>query len=156
MKLKITITTRLVFWITLLVLLLVGAVLFVIQIREAKILKDETEERALIQARYVADANLQSLVRQDWDAVQKYVDAHIDEHLLEAPEAKRYPFKQSPGHVSRAVIQSHPEEQSTGVQVVVGASFTGKKRQADHPAGPWFCGSCQRHDVVEGQILPRR
>ncbi len=78
MKIKITIYTRLVFWITLLVLLLFGAVLFVIQIREAGILRDETEARALLQARYVADANLQSLVRQDWDAVQKYVDAHID------------------------------------------------------------------------------
>jgi signal transduction histidine kinase len=77
-KIKITIYTRLVFWITLLVLLLFGAVLFVIQIREAGILQDETEARALLQARYVADANLQSLVRQDWDAVQKYVDAHID------------------------------------------------------------------------------
>jgi signal transduction histidine kinase len=80
-KLKITITTRLVFWITLLVLLLVGAMLFVIQIREAKILKDETEERALIQARYVADANLQSLVRQDWTAIQRYVDDHVKEDL---------------------------------------------------------------------------
>ena len=81
MKLKITITTRLVFWITLLVLLLVGAVLFVIQIREAKILKDETEERALIQARYVADYNLLSLVRQDWTAVQRYIDDHVKQDL---------------------------------------------------------------------------
>jgi signal transduction histidine kinase len=76
-KLKITIYTRLVFWITLLVLLLFGAVLFVIQMREAAILRDATQARALLQARYVADANLQSLVRQDWDAVQVYVDAHI-------------------------------------------------------------------------------
>jgi signal transduction histidine kinase len=76
-KLKITIYTRLVFWITLLVLLLFGAVLFVIQMREAAILRDATRARALLQARYVADANLQSLVRQDWDAVQEYVDAHI-------------------------------------------------------------------------------
>ncbi|MCU0244805.1 MAG: hypothetical protein MUE80_08830 [Acidobacteria bacterium] len=81
MKLKITITTRLVFWIALLVLLLVGAVLFVIQIREAKILKDETEERALIQARYVADYNLLSLVRQDWTAVQRYIDDHVKQDL---------------------------------------------------------------------------
>ncbi len=77
MKLKISIYTRLVFWITLLVFLLFGAVLFVIQIREAKILQDETESRALLQARYIADANLQSLSHQDWQAVQKYVDEHI-------------------------------------------------------------------------------
>jgi len=81
-KLKISIYTRLVFWITLLVCLLFGAVLFVIQIREARILQDETEARALIQARYMADANLLSLTRLDWQAVQKYVDTHIAGDLV--------------------------------------------------------------------------
>ncbi len=76
MKLKISIYTRLVFWITLLVCLLFGAVLFVIQIREARILRDETEARALIQAQYMADANLLNLLRPDWQAIQKYVDDH--------------------------------------------------------------------------------
>jgi len=75
-KLKISIYTRLVFWIALLVCLLFGAVLFVIQIREAKILQDETKSRALLQARYIADANLQNLSHQDQPAVQKYVDEH--------------------------------------------------------------------------------
>ncbi|MCX6572596.1 MAG: ATP-binding protein [Candidatus Aminicenantes bacterium] len=82
MKLKISIYTRLVFWITLLICLLFGAVLFVIQIREARILRDETEARALLQARYMADANLQNLSRQDWQAVQKYVDGHIAGDLI--------------------------------------------------------------------------
>jgi signal transduction histidine kinase len=81
-KLKISIYTRLVFWITLLVFLLFGSVLFVIQIREARILRDETKARALIQAQYMADANFQSLLRQDWQAVQKYVDGHIAGDLI--------------------------------------------------------------------------
>ncbi len=76
MKLKISIQTRLVFWITALVLLLFGAVLFVIQIREAKILQDEAKARALLQARYVADANLIPLSHTDWPAIQDYVDTH--------------------------------------------------------------------------------
>jgi signal transduction histidine kinase len=75
-KLKISIYTRIVFWITLLVCLLFGSVLFVIQIREAKILRDETEARAVLQARYMADANLQNLSHQDSPALQKYVDDH--------------------------------------------------------------------------------
>jgi signal transduction histidine kinase len=75
-KLKLSIYTRLFFWITLLVCFLFGAVLFVIQIREARILQDETKTRALLQARYMADANLQNLSREDWQAVQKYVDEH--------------------------------------------------------------------------------
>jgi signal transduction histidine kinase len=81
-KLKISIYTRLVFWITLLVLLLFGAVLFVIQIREAGILQTETAARARLQAQYIADANLQSLLRQDWQAVRKYVDDHIAGDLI--------------------------------------------------------------------------
>jgi signal transduction histidine kinase len=75
-KLKISIYTRLVFWITLLVVLLFGAVLFVIQIREARILQGEAEARALLQARYVADANLVNVSHQDWLAIQDYVDSH--------------------------------------------------------------------------------
>ena len=82
MRLKISIYTRLVFWITLLVVLLFGAVLFVIQIREAKILQDESETRALLQARYVADANLQSLLHQDSPAIQAYVDTHCTGDLV--------------------------------------------------------------------------
>jgi signal transduction histidine kinase len=81
-KLKISIYTRLVFWITLLVLFLFGAVLFVIQIREARILKAETETRAQLQARYMADANFLSLARLDWQAVKKYVDTHIAGDLV--------------------------------------------------------------------------
>ena len=76
MKLKVSIHARLLFWITLLVVLLFGAVLFVIQIREARILQDETEARARLQARYIADANLRSLTLQDWQAVREYVEAH--------------------------------------------------------------------------------
>ena len=82
MKLKISITTRLVFWITLLVFLLFGAILFVIQIREAKILQDETKVRAFLQARYMADANLLSLSHQDWQAIQNYVDGHSTGELV--------------------------------------------------------------------------
>jgi signal transduction histidine kinase len=75
-KLKISIYTRLVFWITLLVCILFGAVLFVIQRREAQTLFKETQTRALLQARYMEDANLPSIVRPDQVAIQKYVDGH--------------------------------------------------------------------------------
>jgi signal transduction histidine kinase len=81
-KLKISIYTRLVFWITLLVCLLFGSVLFVIQISAEKILSDETKNRAELQARYLADANVLSLLRSDRDAVQRSVDAKVDGDLL--------------------------------------------------------------------------
>jgi len=81
-KLKVSIYTRLVFWITLLVLFLFGAVLFVIQIREARILEDETRTRAELQARAMADYNTPNLYRSDWEAVQKYVETHITGDLV--------------------------------------------------------------------------
>ena len=76
MKLKVSIYWRLVFWITLLVVLLFGAVLFVIQKREARILQGEAQARALIQAHLMADANVQSLSHNDQPAIQNYVDTH--------------------------------------------------------------------------------
>ena len=81
MKLKISIYWRLVFWITLLVLLLVGAVLFVVQRREAAILSVEAEARAVLIAESLRDANYESLFRRDRDAIQDYVDAHSSESL---------------------------------------------------------------------------
>ena len=81
MKLKISIYWRLVFWITLLVLLLVGAVLFVVQRREAAILSAEAEARAVLIAESLRDANYESLFRPDRDAIQDYVDGHASEDL---------------------------------------------------------------------------
>jgi signal transduction histidine kinase len=110
-KLKISIYTRLVFWITLLVVLLFGAVLFVIQIREAGILRDETKTRAFLQAQYMADANLQSLSLQDWRAVQGYVDTHITGDLvyIVVYDREGQPF------VSNPLIRSHGEIVSTSL-----------------------------------------
>jgi len=81
MRLKISIYWRLVFWITLLVLLLVGAVLFVIQRREAAILSADAEARAVLIAENLGDANYDSLFRPDRDAIQDYVDGHASEEL---------------------------------------------------------------------------
>jgi signal transduction histidine kinase len=81
MRLKIPIYWRLVFWITLLVLLLVGAVLFVVQRRAAAILSAEAEARAVLIAESLGDANYESLLRQDRDAIQEYVDGHASEDL---------------------------------------------------------------------------
>ena len=78
MKLKVSIYSRLVFWITLLVVLLFGAVLFVIQKREARILQSEAQHRALLLATYMADANLQFLSHNDQPAMQDYVDKHCN------------------------------------------------------------------------------
>jgi signal transduction histidine kinase len=79
---KISIYTRLVFWITLLVCLLFGAVLFVIQKREAQTLFEETRSRAFLQVRYVADANQPSFARPDQLAIQGYADDNIKDDIF--------------------------------------------------------------------------
>jgi len=76
MKLKISIYWRLLFWITLLVVVLVGALLFVVQRREAAILSADAESRAVLIAESLRDANFESLLRSDRDAIQEYVDSH--------------------------------------------------------------------------------
>ena len=81
MKLKISITTRLIFWITSLLCVLFGAILFVIQRFEARTLFEETRSRAELQARHMAEVNLPRYYLSDRSAVQKYVDDHIDDDL---------------------------------------------------------------------------
>jgi signal transduction histidine kinase len=102
-KLKISIYTRLVFWIALLVCLLFGAVLFVIQRREAQTLFEETRTIAFLQAKYMADANVQSLLRTDQDAIQKYVDGHVSDDM---PYIVFYDREGRP-YAANALIQSH-------------------------------------------------
>ncbi|HPW17346.1 MAG TPA: ATP-binding protein [Candidatus Aminicenantes bacterium] len=81
MRLKFSIYGRLVFWITFLVLFLVGAVLFIVQRREAAILSAEAEARAVLIAESLRDANFNSLFRPDREAIQDYVDSHVSEDL---------------------------------------------------------------------------
>jgi signal transduction histidine kinase len=81
-KLKISIYSRLVFWITLLVFSLFGAVLVVTQISAGRILSDDMKNRAELQARYLADANFLSLMRADREAIQKSVDAKVGGDIL--------------------------------------------------------------------------
>ena len=81
MKLKISIYWRLLFWITLLVVVLVGALLFVVQRREAAILSADAESRAVLIAESLRDANFESLLRSDRDAIQEYVDGHAGQDL---------------------------------------------------------------------------
>jgi signal transduction histidine kinase len=80
-KLKLSIYKRLVFWITLLVCILFGAILFVIQGREVQTLFEQTRVRAVLIAQYMKQLNLQPLVRYDRDAIQANIDSQVDNQL---------------------------------------------------------------------------
>jgi signal transduction histidine kinase len=80
-KLKLSIYKRLIFWITLLVCILVGAVLFVIQGREVQTLFEQARGRAVLIARYMAEINQQPLVRYDTDTIQANINKQVDDRL---------------------------------------------------------------------------
>ncbi len=157
MKLKISIYSRLVFWITLLVCILFGAVLFVIQISAEKILSDETKNRAELQARYLADANVLSLMRSDRDAIQRSVDAKVGGDILyivfydragqpyvadKAVRANDKIFRES--HVSEYMTRNDPPfSEATRIQFQGGWV---RVREVEVPISP------QDSDVIWGSV----
>jgi len=135
-RLKIPIYWRLVFWITLLVLFLVGAVLFVIQRREAAILSAEAEARAILIAESLRDANYRSLFLWDRDAIQEYVDSHVREDL---PYIIFYDQDGRP-YVSSPLLRTR-EDIDLGSRILPDAA----------PGDPAF--SEERRIVVQGQTI---
>jgi signal transduction histidine kinase len=80
-KLKLSITKRLIFWITLLVCILFGAVLFVIRGRVFQALYGQARTEALLNAQYMKQENLQPLSRQDWPAIEDNIDQQVGDQL---------------------------------------------------------------------------
>jgi signal transduction histidine kinase len=80
-KIKLSIYKRLIFWITLLVCILVGAVLFVIQRREVQTLFEQARGRAVLIARHMAEINQQPLVRYDTETIKANIDQQVDDQL---------------------------------------------------------------------------
>jgi signal transduction histidine kinase len=80
-KIKLSIYKRLILWITVLVCILFGAVLFIIQRREVATLFDQARSQALLVAQYLKQLNLQLLARYDRDAIQANVDGEVNDTL---------------------------------------------------------------------------
>ncbi|MDD8026811.1 MAG: ATP-binding protein [Acidobacteriota bacterium] len=82
MSVPLSIQKRFTFWVAALVLVLVGAIIWVIQKREVAIIFDEFRSRALLTASNLADVNRSSLLVWDVEALQADIDAQIDENRL--------------------------------------------------------------------------
>jgi len=81
-KLKFSLSTRLAAWITILVSFLVMTILFVIQRREVSTIFEETKNRGLLIASYVAYMNLRPLILWDLETIQKNVEDQADDNLV--------------------------------------------------------------------------
>jgi signal transduction histidine kinase len=80
-KLKLSITKRLILWITVLVGILFGAVLFVIRGRVFQALYTQARTEALLNAQYMKQENLQPLSRGDWHAIEDNIDQQVGDQL---------------------------------------------------------------------------
>ena len=71
-------------WITLLLVFLVGAILWVIEKREVQTIFEESKNKAVLIARNMADINLRSLLIWDVDAIQSNIRDEVNDKLLYA------------------------------------------------------------------------
>lgn len=80
--LKISLYTRFMVSITVILFLLVGLILFVIEKREVKIIVKEVRNRGILTAQNIANLNLERLKFWDVDGVKKNIEEQVDEELL--------------------------------------------------------------------------
>ncbi len=78
---KVSLYTRFMFWVVLLLCTLFGTILFVIQRREIRTLYSETQSRAKLVARYMAEINYPHLTLWDQDAVEANVEEQVSDDL---------------------------------------------------------------------------
>jgi signal transduction histidine kinase len=76
--------TRLTVWVTVLIFFLVGAVLWVIQVREVDTIFEEQVNKGVLIARNMADANLRLLLAYDIEEIQSDLQSRIDAKVLYA------------------------------------------------------------------------
>jgi len=79
---RLSLSTRFLLVVGLLLSLFVVAILFVIDKREVNIISEESRNRAVLIARHVASLNLEPLMFRDEDTVKKNIDAEVDEDLI--------------------------------------------------------------------------
>jgi signal transduction histidine kinase len=82
MKLKIRLYTRILFWVTILLICLVGIIVFVIQRKEVQTISQETRNRGILTAQYIANLNLRSLILWDEETLRRNVEDQADDKLI--------------------------------------------------------------------------
>ncbi len=82
MSVRVSLYSRFTIWITVLIFVLVGAVLFVIEQREVARVYDELENRGLLIAKNMASLNYRMLITYDIDVIQDNIQNQINEKLL--------------------------------------------------------------------------
>ncbi len=79
---RISLHTRFMVWITLLLVFLVVSILFIIEKREVNTIFEESKNKGLLIAKNMADRNLQSLLYLGIEDIQENIEGQIDDKLL--------------------------------------------------------------------------
>jgi len=79
---RLSLSSRFLLSVALLLTVLVGAILFVIDKREVNIIYEESRNRGVLIARHIASLNLEPLMFRDEDTIKKNIDAQIDQDLI--------------------------------------------------------------------------
>ncbi len=145
MKIRFTLQQRLLLWITLLLVVLVGAIVFVIQRREVSTIFEESKNKGVLIARNTADRNLQSILAFDVEQIQRESEAQTDESLLyivfydryATPLAHTSRITDQPAVYQRSLLQglSDPNEIAAETRAV---SFDGKTQEVLEVEVPIF------------------
>ncbi len=109
MTLRLSITSRLIFWITALLLLLFAVFLAIIQSREVRTLDNAAQAQAGLIARYMADLNQQPLVRGNRADIQKNVDDWTADTRVDGPVYIVIYYRSGEPYVISASAAQHPE-----------------------------------------------
>lgn len=78
---RISISLQLVFWTSVIILLLMFGVLYIIQTREVNAIYQEKRERGLVMVRYISEMNLRSLVLGDLESIDENISGLVREDL---------------------------------------------------------------------------
>jgi signal transduction histidine kinase len=81
-RLKISLYTRFMIAITFILIFLVGSILFLIERREVRTIFEESKERGILTARYIASLNLESLTFWDAAGIKSNIEREIDNSLI--------------------------------------------------------------------------
>jgi len=90
MKITFTLQQRLLLWITFLIVVLTGAIVFVIQKKEVSTIYEESKNKGILIARNTADRNLQSILTFDVDQIQVEAESQTSDSLLYVVFYDRY------------------------------------------------------------------
>lgn len=80
--LRISLHTRFMISLSIILVLLVASILFVIEKREVRTIFNEARDRGILMAQNIANLNLESLKFWDVDGVKKNIEARVDDELL--------------------------------------------------------------------------